>query len=280
MSEYWVSNKKYFCKYCEIFIADDAPSRTQHENGLRHQGNKERFIRSLYKNGEKKKREDEEERREMSRIEMAAQAAFANDVQSGRAKATSSSSVSLAPKPAAPKPSTSGGVYANYTTAKDLGIAQEEEKLAEEALALQQSQGVVGQWEVVDVPKSSTPSNATIPQKRYHQEDEDEEGEGFRIKKKKLAVGLGEIYDPGKISLEPRSKQKEEVKTEVKDQPQTSTTGQPSAPIVWSKKRWKADNLESTSDDEGPVKMEEGEEQKAEGVLTTDEGLKEEAPED
>jgi U1 zinc finger len=70
-SEYWVSHKKYYCKYCEIYIADDAPSRTQHETGLRHQGNKERFIRNLYKNGEKKKRDEEEEKRELARIDQA-----------------------------------------------------------------------------------------------------------------------------------------------------------------------------------------------------------------
>jgi WW domain-binding protein 4 len=69
MSEYWVSKKKYFCKYCDIYIADDAPSRQQHENGLRHKGNTERFIRSIYKAGEKKKKDDEEERREMARVE-------------------------------------------------------------------------------------------------------------------------------------------------------------------------------------------------------------------
>lgn len=68
-SEYWVSNKKYWCKYCEIYIADDAPSRSQHENGLRHQGSKERYIKNLYKTGEKKKREEEEEKREMARID-------------------------------------------------------------------------------------------------------------------------------------------------------------------------------------------------------------------
>ncbi|KAG6831573.1 hypothetical protein H0H87_004792 [Tephrocybe sp. NHM501043] len=63
MSEYWVSKKKYFCKYCDIYIADDAPSRQQHENGLRHKGNVDRFIRSLYKAGEKRKKDQEEEKR-------------------------------------------------------------------------------------------------------------------------------------------------------------------------------------------------------------------------
>ena len=70
-SEFWVSHKKYWCTYCEIFIADDAPSRTQHENGLRHQGNKERFIRNLYKTGQQRKQDQDEEKREVARIEQA-----------------------------------------------------------------------------------------------------------------------------------------------------------------------------------------------------------------
>lgn len=69
MSEYWVSKKKYFCKYCDIYIADDVPSRQHHESGLRHKGNVERFIRGIYKAGEKKKKDQEEERREMVRVE-------------------------------------------------------------------------------------------------------------------------------------------------------------------------------------------------------------------
>jgi WW domain-binding protein 4 len=71
MSEYWVSKKKYFCKYCDIYIADDAPSRQQHENGLRHKGNVERFVRGIYKAGEKHKKDLEEEQREMRRVEQA-----------------------------------------------------------------------------------------------------------------------------------------------------------------------------------------------------------------
>lgn len=69
MSEYWVAHKKYFCKYCNIYIADDAPSRRQHETGLRHKGNVERFVRGLYKEGERRKHDLEEEKREMARVE-------------------------------------------------------------------------------------------------------------------------------------------------------------------------------------------------------------------
>lgn len=69
MSEYWVAHKKYFCKYCNIYIADDVPSRRQHESGLRHKGNVERFVRGLYKEGERRKHDLEEEKREMARVE-------------------------------------------------------------------------------------------------------------------------------------------------------------------------------------------------------------------
>ena len=69
MTEYWVSGKMYRCMYCDIFIKDDAPSRRLHENGERHKGNKSRFVRGLYKKGEKRKKDLEEERLEMARID-------------------------------------------------------------------------------------------------------------------------------------------------------------------------------------------------------------------
>lgn len=45
------------------------PSRRQHEGGLRHKGNVERFVRGLYKAGEKRKQDLDEEKREMARVE-------------------------------------------------------------------------------------------------------------------------------------------------------------------------------------------------------------------
>ena len=78
MSEYWVSKKRYFCKYCEVYIADDAPSRQHHENGLRHKGNVDRFVRGLYKVGEKRKKDADEEKREMMRIEQVCFHSFFN----------------------------------------------------------------------------------------------------------------------------------------------------------------------------------------------------------
>lgn len=64
-----MSKKQYWCKYCNIWVRDDAPSRRLHETGLKHQGQKERFIRDLYKGGERAKKEKEAEARQYARIE-------------------------------------------------------------------------------------------------------------------------------------------------------------------------------------------------------------------
>jgi WW domain-binding protein 4 len=52
-----------------LLTTADAQSRRQHETGLKHSGNKERFIRDLYRNGNKAKLEKEEEAVQIARIE-------------------------------------------------------------------------------------------------------------------------------------------------------------------------------------------------------------------
>lgn len=69
MSEVWISRKKWTCKYCDVTINDDVPSRQQHENGLRHKGNVERQLRQAYKKSEKDRREEKDAKREMEKIE-------------------------------------------------------------------------------------------------------------------------------------------------------------------------------------------------------------------
>ncbi|TFK44256.1 hypothetical protein BDQ12DRAFT_640729 [Crucibulum laeve] len=218
MSEYWVSKKRYFCKYCDIYIADDAPSRQQHENGLRHKGNVERFIRGIYKAGEKKKKDEEEERREMARVEQAAQAAFAEDVGAGRAKLSSAppvASTSAAAKKPVQKPS---NPFANYSTAESLGYNDPDaERLAAEA-ELKRSQGVAGEWQIVSPPPgqpvSVTPKleedgsvkveegeGAEAGMKREAEAPPEDDPRSFKLRKKTVAPGLGKIYDPGVIPI-------------------------------------------------------------------------------
>ncbi|KAJ9124080.1 hypothetical protein QFC22_000875 [Naganishia vaughanmartiniae] len=170
MSEYWVSKKQYWCQYCKIFIRDDAPSRRQHETGLRHQGNKERFLRDIYKTGERSVREKAEEKKMMAQIEQNA--------------ANSSASISAAPTTGSASPSSSAAPakgklaagqpvntdkYANYSTAASLGYVDADAILAERAKLEREERAKVGQagtWETVAV---ITPQN--IDEEEVGEED-------------------------------------------------------------------------------------------------------------
>ncbi|KAI0762098.1 hypothetical protein BD413DRAFT_455420, partial [Trametes elegans] len=228
MSEYWVAHKKYFCKYCNIYIADDAPSRRQHESGLRHKGNVERFVRGLYKAGEKRKQDLEEEKREMARVEKAAQAAFAQDVGAGLVKPGSSGAV------AGPSTAKAGqkavaslkptNPYANYTTAESLGYTDPDEERRKAEAERRQKEGVAGEWEVVEVaPAPSEPeeqedvkpstsadsqTSARAGDKRPAEQPVDEEdARGWKLRRK--VARLGELYDPGALPIKLKAKKEE-----------------------------------------------------------------------
>ncbi|KAK0195337.1 hypothetical protein F5146DRAFT_281650 [Armillaria mellea] len=231
MSEYWVSKKKYFCKYCDIYIADDAPSRQQHENGLRHKGNRDRFIRGLYKEGERRKKDQAEEQREMARVEQvcacciyslfclltlyqAAQAAFAVDVGAGFARpSTAQPSTSAAPPKPKPKPSS---VFADYSTAASLGYTDPDaERIALEAQR-RRSEGVAGNWEVVEpTPTQDTESSSAevAGVKRPADDLPSEDSRHFQLRKRTLDAGLGRIYDPGAIPIKRKKIEESEADT-------------------------------------------------------------------
>ncbi|EJD03320.1 uncharacterized protein FOMMEDRAFT_55883, partial [Fomitiporia mediterranea MF3/22] len=225
MSEYWVSHKKYFCKYCETYITDDAPSKRQHESGLRHKGNRERFVRNLYKQGERRNKDLEEERREMARIEAAANASFARDVSTGNASSSASSKVSQAQSTAAAskKPERPTSVWSNYSTAESLGITDPDEERMKVELERRRTQGVVGEWTAVAPPPPPLPINVqppkeedskdgvcsgSLPQKREAEAplEVEEDGRHFKLRKRKIGAGLGEIWDPGELPIKLKSK--------------------------------------------------------------------------
>ncbi|KAI0085189.1 hypothetical protein BDY19DRAFT_860449, partial [Irpex rosettiformis] len=232
MSEYWVSNKKYFCKYCNIYIADDKPSRTQHESGLRHKGNVERFVRGLYKAGEKRKQDLEEEKREMARVEKAAQAAYAQDVGAGLVKPGSSSAVpSSSKEPGPSKPATKpSDPYTNYSTAASLGYVDPDAERRKIEAERRMKEGIVGEWEVVEVPSTGTEGlgggqeegqvdGRDVAQTDAHTDTErkrqvevqadDDDIRPWKLRKKTLDIGFGEIYDPGVIPIKLKTKKEE-----------------------------------------------------------------------
>jgi WW domain-binding protein 4 len=231
MSEYWISKKKYFCTYCETYIADDAPSRAHHENGMRHLGNKERFVKGLYKAGERKKKDEEEERREMKNVEAAAQRAYALDVGAGRAGIGGSGPSKPTPKAAPPPPKKPSNPYANYTTAEFLGYKDPDAERIQAELERKRSQGVAGQWELVPTTPSVASTSSADPvigvtrdvkpppdgditavAGTKREADplpiDDEDSRAWKLKKK--TARLGEIYDPGVIPIKLKAKKEPE----------------------------------------------------------------------
>lgn len=236
MSEYWVSKKKYFCRYCDVYIADDAPSRSHHENGMRHKGNKERFVKGLYKAGEKKKKDEEEEKREMKNVEAAAQRAYALDVGAGRAGPSGLSLPEPKPKAAAAPPKKPSNPYANYTTAASLGYTDPDTERYEAELERRRTQGIAGDWELLPVTSNSTPpppapedgemkpslvgSDMATGEKRPAEAvttGSDDDSRAWKLRKK--TTRLGDDYDPGAIpiKIKPRIKQEDLVKSEASD---------------------------------------------------------------
>ena len=274
MSEYWVSHKKYFCRYCEIYIADDAPSRQLHENGLRHKGNRDRFIRGLYKAGEKKKKDIEEEKREMARVELvsprshlsvlpfiinlyttqAAQAAFTQDVGAGIAKATPRAPIASTPAGPRKPPQKPSNPYTNYSTPASLGYSDPDVDRLQIEADTRRSQGIAGGWEVVvppptpshpisdDVaPSASFTSPVGIDGTLKREADpalDAEDSRHFKLRKKTMSAGLGEIYDPGMIILK-----KKDPPVKREDLPEPTAQSDPAPRPKWTKVQWKrADN--------------------------------------
>jgi WW domain-binding protein 4 len=274
MSEYWVSKKRYFCKYCDVYIADDVPSRQHHENGLRHKGNVERFVRGLYKVGEKRKKDADEEKREMRRIEQvcfysffhsslsnslhakAASAAFAEDVGAGRAKyPTTASSSSSTVAPSGTKPRKPGGI-SDYSTPESLGYTDPDIERARAEAERRRTQGVAGDWQLVESAPTEPPSGTgdestqhaddvqnaegnqeTGRNKRAVPDPADEDEGRWKLRKKIATVGLGEIYDPGIIAIKPKVKAEEDKEEETAGHGgDTKATPAPKwAPVKWKR---------------------------------------------
>ncbi|KAF8499623.1 hypothetical protein F5888DRAFT_1793674 [Russula emetica] len=256
MSEYWVSKKRYFCKYCDVYIADDVPSRQHHENGLRHKGNVERFVRGLYKAGEKRKKDAEEEKREMRRIEQAASAAFAQDVGAGRAQITTTTSSSSS------TPKKSGGI-SDYSTPESLGYTDPDIERALAEAERRRTQGVAGDWQMVEPTPTESPSGTGEESTQHAGDMQSAEGTSGD----KRAVPDSAEEDEGRWKLRkkmttPKVKEKETAGQEKQPSDGTAMPEDTKATTVpkWAPVKWKkAGEFTDTFVKEAPspVKLEE-----------------------
>ncbi|KAI9590988.1 hypothetical protein BDF19DRAFT_456808, partial [Syncephalis fuscata] len=114
-SEYWKSQGRYFCNYCKIYVAENAISRKHHEDGRKHKGNVERFLRDVHTRTRKEKEDAEYMAREMAKIDQAAHAKYNLDL--GRGSVVHGSDVAIATM-GAPSPSVVSKSKASLSTAK------------------------------------------------------------------------------------------------------------------------------------------------------------------
>lgn len=101
---------------------------------------------------------------------------------------------------------------------------------------MKQSEGRVGQWEVVTpVPTTSgvaAPLSVSSTRKRPRDAvlgEDEEDTRAFKMRQKKLSRGLDDIYDPGAIVIKPKGTKTEQVIEE--EQPAL-------APLVWKPTEW------------------------------------------
>ena len=109
---------------------------------------------------------------------------------------------------------------------------------------MKQSEGRVGQWEIVTSARTTSdaeaPPSASSTSKRPRDatpEEDEEDARTFKMRQKKLSRGLHDIYDPGVIVIKPKGGKPLQV----------AEAEQPAlAPLVWKPTEWSV----------GPVKEE------------------------
>ena len=167
MTDVWVSRKRWTCKYCNVTINDDVPSRRHHESGSRHKKNLAQALDHLHKVKDEKRRKDLQTQSEIQRIESAAKRDFQRydigghrnqqvPVELNKTSSVPNSSVSKSWRPI--------DKFSAYTTADSLGISHELEAQWKDRRARTLMVAEPGEWEdVTNSTENSTrvPSTAT-----------------------------------------------------------------------------------------------------------------------
>ena len=163
MADVWISRKRWTCKYCNVTINDDVPSRRHHENGMRHKNNVARALRSLHQENDLKKRNELAAAQQLARIEKVRMDQYGLIQAAARShRAYDRGTFQMAPASAVPPPLPKPpapwkpkDTMAAYTTATSLGITPKDEKWREK-MENRTSEAVVGEWVPVIPPESSS----------------------------------------------------------------------------------------------------------------------------
>ena len=199
MADVWIGRKRWTCTYCQVTINDDVPSRQHHESGMRHKNNVERALRGLYKDTAAQRREAERHAREIAEIEYAAGRAHRKQDGAADAGAQGASGAPAAPKAWAPSEK-----MATYTTARALGVSDEDEQAWQAQFARRKAAARVGAWETVAEaaaapatgaaaepvrPASNEGASASLPVDAAPLRTEREQARSFALRERTLGAG-------------------------------------------------------------------------------------------
>ncbi|WFD35084.1 mRNA cleavage and polyadenylation factor subunit [Malassezia cuniculi] len=124
MADVWVSRRRWTCKYCNVTVNDDVPSRRHHENGVRHKQNVEQALKNLYRESQIRR--------------------------------TSSG----APTPKVARDSSAKGTFENYSTAESLGYSAADDRDWHDRFSKRVGEATVGEWQAV-APQHNAEQTAT-----------------------------------------------------------------------------------------------------------------------
>ena len=199
MADVWIGRKRWTCTYCQVTINDDVPSRQHHESGMRHKNNVERALRGLYKDTAAQRRDAERHAREIAEIEYAAGRAHRKQDGAADAGAPGASGAPAAPKAWAPSDK-----MATYTTARALGVGDEDEQAWQAQFVRRKAAARVGAWETVAEaaaapatdaaaepvrPASNEGASASLPVDAAPLRTEREQARSFALRERTLGAG-------------------------------------------------------------------------------------------
>lgn len=145
---------------------------------------------------------------------------------------------------AAPAPRTaqtrSSDPYANYSTAESLGFVDEEAQRLAAEKALRLNEGRIGEWTTVAVPLPPASSSSDAATLTPAPTVDEEDTRGWKLdgsKRRRIAVSLGDIYDPGEIKVKKKEGETPPPLSEVKAEEDPAGSGATSVPH-WTPRGW------------------------------------------
>ncbi len=180
MADVWISRKKWTCKYCDVTINDDLPSRRHHETGVRHKQNVQKALQDLYRKSDQGRKDAEQTKKQIEQIEALAAASYAKD------QAAAGTSASATAPSATPITSPSAAVSsskASTGTVSKPTIRRPPSSSAQPEVRDVQPVAEAGQWEQVEQAQPAASSASTFGPQSTEATERDQ-ARSFRVREK------------------------------------------------------------------------------------------------